>query len=56
MLSDRALKSSKLSCMSSLPAGIKMIQSKMEELEWSHHLSHYKYEVHSKSSRTASIT
>ena len=28
--------------MSSLPARMKMIQSKMKELEWSQHFSHYK--------------
>ena len=32
----------KLSCMSSLSARMKMIQSKMNELEWSQHFSHYK--------------
>ena len=37
MVSDRNLNSFKLSCMSSLPARMKMIQSKMKELEWSQH-------------------
>ena len=34
--------SSKLSCMSSLPARMRMIDSKMKELEWSQDFSHYK--------------
>ena len=42
VVSGRNLNSSKLSCMSSLPARMKMIQSKMKELEWSQHFSHYK--------------
>ena len=36
------MNSFKLSCMSSLPARMKMIQSKMNGLEWSQHFSHYK--------------
>ena len=36
------LNSSKLSCMSSLPARITMIDSKMKELECSQDISHYK--------------
>ena len=36
------LNSSKLSCMSSLPARMRMIESKMEELECSQDFSHYK--------------
>ena len=36
------LNSSKLSCMSSLPARMKMIDSKMKELECSQDFSHYK--------------
>ena len=36
-LSGRILNSSKLSCISSLSARMKMIQSKMNELEWSQH-------------------
>ena len=39
---SRNLNSSKLSCMSSLPARMKMIDSKMKELECSHDFSHYK--------------
>ena len=35
------LNSVKLSCMSSLPARMKMIQSKMNGIEWSQHFSHY---------------
>ena len=42
MVSGQNLNSSKLSCMSSLPARMKMIQSKMKELEWSQHFCHYK--------------
>ena len=34
--------SSKLSCMSSLPARMRMIESKMKELECSQDFSHYK--------------
>ena len=41
-VSGRNLNSSKLLCISSLSARMKMIQSKMNELEWSQHLSHYK--------------
>ena len=36
------LNSFKLSCMSSLPARLKIFQSKLKELEWSEHFSHYK--------------
>ena len=42
MVSGRNLNSSKLSCMSSLPAGMRMIKSKMKELECSQDFSHYK--------------
>ena len=42
MVSGRNLNSSKLSCMSLLPARMKMIQTKMKALEWSQHFSHYK--------------
>ena len=42
VVSDRNLNSSKLSCMSFLPARMKMIKSKMKELECSQDLSHYK--------------
>ena len=38
----RNLNSSKLSCMSSLPARMRMIESKMKELECSQDYSHYK--------------
>ena len=41
-VSGRNLNSSKLSCMSSLPARMKMIDSKMKELECSQEISHYK--------------
>ena len=41
-ISGRNLNSSKLSCMSSLPARMKMIDSKMKELECSQDFSHYK--------------
>ena len=42
MVSGRNLNSSKLSCMSSLPARMRMIDSKMKELECSQDFSHYK--------------
>ena len=42
MVSGRNLNSSKLSCMSSLPARMRMIESKMKELECSQDYSHYK--------------
>ena len=42
MLSGRNLNSSKISCMSSLPARLRMIESKMKELECSQDFSHYK--------------
>ena len=41
-VSGRNLNSSKLSCMSSLPAIMRMIDSKMKELECSQDFSHYK--------------
>ena len=42
VLSGRNLNSSKLSCMSSLPARMRLIKSKMKELEFSQDFSHYK--------------
>ena len=42
VVSSRKWNSSKLSCMSLLPTRIKMIHTKMKELEWSQHFSHYK--------------
>ena len=42
MVSGRNLNSSKLSCISLLPARMKMIQFKIRELEWSKHSPHYK--------------
>ena len=42
VVSGRNLNSPKLSCMSSLPARIRMIESKIEELECSQDFSHYK--------------
>ena len=42
VVSDRNVFSSKLSCMSSLPARMRMIDSKMKELECSQDFSHYK--------------
>ena len=42
VVSDRNLNSSKLSCMSSLPVRMGMIDSKMKELECSQDFSHYK--------------
>ena len=41
-VSGRNLNSSKLLCMSLLPARMKMIDSKTKELEWSQDFSHYK--------------
>ena len=41
-VSGRNLNSSKLSCMSSLPARMRMIESKMKEQECSQDFSHYK--------------
>ena len=41
-VSCRNLNSSKLSCMSSIPARMRMIDSKMKELECSQDFSHYK--------------
>ena len=42
VVSGRKLNSSKLSCMSSLPPRIRLIKSKMKELECSQEFSHYK--------------
>ena len=42
LVSGRNLNSSKLSCMSLLPARMRMINSKMKELECSQDFSHYK--------------
>ena len=42
-VSGRNLNSSKLSCMPSLPARMRIIDSKMKELERSQDFSHYKY-------------
>ena len=42
VVSGRNLNSSKLSCMSSLPARMRMIESKIKELECSQDYSHYK--------------
>ena len=42
VVSGRNLNSSKLSCMSSLPARMRMIDSKMKELVCSQDFSHYK--------------
>ena len=42
VVSGRNLNSSKLSCMSSLPARMRMIDSKKKELECSQDFSHYK--------------
>ena len=41
-VSGRNLNSSKFSCISSLPARMRMIKSKMKELECSQDFSHYK--------------
>ena len=42
VVSCRNLNSSRLSCMSSSPARMRMIESKMKELECSQDFSHYK--------------
>ena len=42
VVSGRNLNSYKLSCMSSLPARMRMIDSKIKELECSQDFSHYK--------------
>ena len=42
VVTGRNLNSSKLSCMSSLPARMRMIDSKIKELECSQNVSHYK--------------
>ena len=42
VVSGRNLNSSKLLCMSSLPARMRMIESKMKELECSQDFSNYK--------------
>ena len=42
LVSGRNSNSSKLSCMSSLPARMRMIESKMKELECSQDYSHFK--------------
>ena len=42
MISGRTFNSSKLLCMSSLPVRMRMIDSKMKELECSQDFSHYK--------------
>ena len=42
VVSGRNLNSSKLSCMSSLPARMRLIKSKIKELECSQDFSHYK--------------
>ena len=42
VVSGRNWNSSKLSCMSSLPTKMKLIHTKMKELEWSQDFSHYK--------------
>ena len=54
VVSGRNLNSSKLSCMSSLPARMRMTNSKMKELECSQDFSHYKsMGIFSRRSRTA---
>ena len=42
VVAGRNMSSSKLSCMSFLPARMRMIESKMKELECSQDFSHYK--------------
>ena len=56
-VSGQNLNSSKLSCMSSLPARMRMIDSKMKELECSQDFSHYKsmgiFSRHSRAANSA---
>ena len=42
VVSSQSLNSSKLSCLSSLPARMRLIKSKIKELESSQDFSHYK--------------
>ena len=42
VVSSQKLNTFKLACMSSLPARMRMIESKMKELECSQDFSHYK--------------
>ena len=56
VVSGRNLCSTKLSCMSSLPARIRMIDSKMKELECSQGFSHYKSVFFFRRSRAANST
>ena len=57
VVSRRNLFLSKLSCMSSLPARMRMIHSKMKELECSQDFSHYKsMGIFFRRSRAASST
>ena len=53
VVSGRNLNSYKLSCMSSLPARMRVIDSKMKELECSQNFSHYKSGDFSRRSRAA---
>ena len=53
VVSSRNLNSSKLSCMSSLPARMRMIYSKMKEQECSQDFSHKVYGDFSRRSRAA---
>ena len=53
LVSGRNLNSSKLSCRSSLPARMRMIESKMKEQECSQDYSHYVYGDFSRRSRAA---
>ena len=53
VVSGRNLNSSKLSCMSLLPTRLRMIDSKMKELECSQDFSHYKYMEIPRRSRAA---
>ena len=52
-VSGRNLNSSKLSCMSSLPARMRMIDSKMKELECSQDFSHYDFSRRSRAANSA---
>ena len=57
VVSGRNLNSSKLSCMFSLPARMRMINTKMKELECSQDFSQYKsMGIFSRRSRAANFT
>ena len=56
VVSGRNWNSSKLSCMSSLPTNMKLIHTKMKELEWSQAFSHYKSIRRSRAANSAVLS